>query len=141
MTYSASSLRIISARREISILRQLGAENKSVYKTTRTETYPTIFFAFLLTTVVILGTAYGIKTYMIHQLNALRELYPITYTPSYYNLLKSKINDLVNFILLLYPASLPFHIISAVVTIIGTIIPTKRILKETITEGIRKDTD
>ena len=45
------------------------------------------------------------------------------------------------FLYLLFLPSIPMHIISAGVTVLGAYLPTKRILNDTIAEGIRKDTD
>jgi len=141
MTYSSSSLKVIKMRPEIAIMRQIGADDKAIYKSTRTETYPTSLFAFLLTTVVILVLAYGYKTYSIQQLNAMAELYPVTFTPEYYAEKKAVIERIVLTVFTVYALTLPVHIVSTLVSLLGTIPPTKRILKESITDGIRKDTD
>ena len=40
-----------------------------------------------------------------------------------------------------YAASLPMHLLAYISALLGTVLPTRRALKETITDGIRKDTD
>ena len=40
-----------------------------------------------------------------------------------------------------YTASLPIHLLAYISALLGTVLPTRRALKETITDGIRKDTD
>ena len=69
------------------------------------------------------------------------ELYPLTFTPEYYAEKKAVIEQIVLTVFTVYALTLPVHIVSTLVSLLGTIPPTKRILKESITDGIRKDTD
>ncbi len=141
MTYTSSYLKVTKMRQEIAITRQIGADNKAIYKTMRTETYPTSILAIITTFAIILLISYAYKSYSMWFLNAQADMYPITYTGEYYNEVKTGINQVALIILVLLPAALPMHLISFAVSVLGTILPTRELLKESITDGIRKDTD
>lgn len=141
MTFSSSSLKVIKMRREIAITRQLGADNKNVYKSMRTETYPTSILALLITTAVAVIIIVAWISYGMSNLNIQAQEYPLTYTPDFYAEIKGQIMQIALLCLALFAAAIPMHFISFAVSVLGTLPSTKRILKESITDGIRKDTD
>lgn len=141
MTFSSSSLKVTKTRREIAITRQLGADNRAVYKSMRTETYPTSLLALIITVALAIVVVITIISYGMSNLNIQAQEYPLTYTPEFYAECKAQIMQTVLLYLALFSAAIPMHLISSAVAVIGTVLPTKRILRESITEGIRKDTD
>lgn len=141
MTCVDSSLRIKKSRQEIAVLRQIGADDKSIYKTTRVETYLVPIISMAITTVFAFGLCYWITTYRRQQLTISVNEYPWAYTPELIAEIKAYITEQAIMMIHMYLCSLPIHILSLIITAISTIFPTKQLLKENITEGLRKDTD
>lgn len=141
MTYSDSCLKILKKRGEISVLRQIGADDKKIYKTVRTQTYPASLLALIITTAIFIVIIYALPSYQLSELYKLADMYPLTYTEEVVAEIKTQVYAICKFILLMFVTALPIHFISALVRLLGTVMPTRRILKESIIDGIRKDTD
>ena len=74
-------------------------------------------------------------------LNIQADMFPMTYTPEFYAKCRAEIFAEAATGFLFLAASLPGQILSAGAAILGTIPSTRRLLKEPVTEGLRKDTD
>ncbi len=139
MTYTDAFLKISHERRDIAILRQIGADDRAVHKTIRGETWPGILLALSLSLALLLLVP---TVYILTQTAYVRAM------GDYYEATAAMIAEDVariikqgTFMYLLFLPSIPMHLFSAGVTLLGTYLPTRRILKEPIAEAIRKDTD
>ena len=139
MTYTDAFLKVTKERREIAILRQIGADDRDIHKSVRAENYPTIIVALCITlTVVLLVPA----LYVMPQVAWIRALGDKDHFPP--EVIERLVTETIQTGLMMYALlapSLLVHIPSAAVTILGSWLPTRRILNDTIAEGIRKDTD
>lgn len=141
MIFVDASLKITKMRSEIAVLRQVGADDPSIRKTLRTETYLGSVMALSLTVAffVVLAVAYlSIQTGYLYQF---ADRFPESYPPEVVAKIKRELQMHALLILSLILPSIPLHALSAGVNILGTLPPLKRILSESITEGLRKDTD
>lgn len=141
MTYTDAFLKITKSRSGIAVMRQCGATDQKIYKTMRVGTYPVSFLALILTITLTLLVFVGYTLYSTSQLNIMADRFPLTYTKAYFSECRAKIWREAGIIALLGLSSLPMIFISFGVRIAGTLLPTKRILAESITTGLRKDTD
>ena len=114
---------------------------RDIYKKMRVMTYPSAVLSIGLTVTAVLGfCAVHILTAMA-ELNIQADMYPLSYPPEYYAKCVAEIFDLVYFIMPILAAALPMQIVTAAAAVFGTILPTRRLLKEPVTEGLRRDTD
>ncbi len=141
MTYTDAFLKITKARADIAVQRQLGATNREIYKSVRIETYPISVLSAVITVVFFILIVCGYLSYETSDLAAMADRYPITFTPEVVAERRAQIFQMAGIIALLGLSALPMHAISAVVRILGTLLPTRRALSVSIVEGIRKDTD
>ena len=141
MTSMNAGMKASKARAEFAALRQMGADDAAVYKTTRIGTYPTSALAALITLAVLSLASLLILTIPMYYLNVDAHDHPLTYTLAYYSLCRREILERAKTVFLLLPLSLPMHIFAFAASVLGTRQPTKRLLDEPITEGLRKDTD
>lgn len=139
MTFVDATLRIEKTKNELAVLRQVGAKDRDIYRTTRTYSIVTAVLALALTTVLFLIVYYG----GIGKMNAEISRQISEYSPSEETIARWRERVRVTKMILLsvYGASLPMHLLAYLASVLGTIPPTGRALKETITDGIRKDTD
>jgi ABC-type antimicrobial peptide transport system permease subunit len=141
LTYMNASMKTARSRREFAVERQMGASDRDIYKKMRVMTYPSAVISVGLTVAVVLGfCTFHILTAMA-ELNIQADMFPLTYTPEFYAKCREEIFGLVAYILPILAAALPMQIVTALTAVLGTIIPTRRLLKEPVTEGLRKDTD
>lgn len=141
MTYTDAFLKITKERADIAVMRQCGAADRKIYKTMRVGTYPVSILALSIQIALLLIVFIGYVSYSTSQLNIMADQYPITYTAEFIAKCKAAIRQEAGIIALLGLSSLPMILVSFGVRIAGTILPTKRILAESITTGLRKDTD
>ncbi len=141
MTYMQSSMKALRSRRDFAIERQLGATDREIYKKMRIGTYPSVVLALGITLAfaVIYSVSYIFSS--MAELNIQADMFPLTYTPEFYAQCRAEIFESAGVPVLLFLASLPFQALSALAAVLGTVFPTRRLLKEPITEGLRKDTD
>lgn len=138
-TYTDSFLKVTKERREIAILRQIGADDRQIHKSVRAETYPTIVLALCISLAVLLLVP---TIYIMTDVASTRAL--ADYAHFSEEVTEQLVGEIIQrglILYLLFLPSIPMHIISAGVTVLGAYLPTGRILKDTIAEGIRKDTD
>ncbi|MBR3997499.1 MAG: ABC transporter permease [Clostridia bacterium] len=139
MTYTDAFLKVTKERREIAILRQIGADDRDIHKSVRAENYPTIIMAVSITLVLVLLVP---ALYIMPQVAWIRAIGDKDNFPP--EVIEKLVDEVIQTGLGLYALlalSVLVHIPSAVITILGSWLPTKRILNDTIAEGIRKDTD
>ncbi len=141
MTYTDAFLKITKSRADIAVQRQLGATNREIYKSVRIETYPISVLSAVITVVLFITIVCGYISYQTSDLAAMADRYPITFTPEVIAERRAQIFQMAGIISLLGLSALPMHALSAVVRILGTLLPTRRALTVSIVEGIRKDTD
>ena len=141
MTYLHSSMKAAKGRRDFAVERQLGATDGEIYKKMRVGTYPSAVIAFCLSLGVVLLMSVSIIFSGMADLNIQADMFPMTYTPEFYAKCKAEIFEEAAVGFLFFAASLPGQILSAGAAILGTIPSTRRLLKEPVTEGLRKDTD
>lgn len=141
MTYTNSLMRSAEEQKEISVIRQLGASDRDVYKTVRTGTYPASVLALIISTFLYIVVTLTWLFSQTSELNKQAHLYPLTFTPEYYAQCREEIFALIPVFAVIFVSAVLLHIISAGVSVLGTIPPTRRILSQSITEGLRKDTD
>lgn len=139
MTFVDSSLRIEKKKSEIAVLRQVGATDRDIHKTTRAYILPGAIIAFAITTVVYILVFYIYTTRTSQNINMQIEMYH----PSESTITRWREELRVVKIILtgVYLAALPMHILTYVSALLGITLPTKRVLRETIASGLRKDTD
>jgi len=138
-TYTDSFLKVTKERREIAILRQIGADDNAIHRSVRSETYPTVILALCISLAVLLLVP---TIYVMVEVAHTRALADYAHFPA--EVTERLVGEIIQkglIMYLLFLPSIPMHIISAGVTALGAYLPTKRILKDTIAEGIRKDTD
>lgn len=139
MTCVDSSLRIEKTKNELAVLRQVGAKDKEIYRTTRTYFIVTAVLALVLTTVLFLIVYYVGIGKMNQEINIqIDRFHPLEETVARW---RERVRVTKLIMLSVYAASLPMHLLAYISALLGTVLPTRRALKETITDGIRKDTD
>ena len=139
MTCVDSSLRIEKTKNELAVLRQVGAKDKEIYRTTRTYIIVTAVLALVLTTVLFLIVYYVGIGKMNQEINIqIDRFHPLEETVARW---RERVRVTKLIMLGVYAASLPMHLLAYISALLGTVLPTRRALKETITDGIRKDTD
>ena len=139
MTYTDAFLKVTKERREIAILRQIGAADRDIHKSVRAENYPTIIMAVSITLVLVLLVP---ALYIMPQVAWIRAIGDKDNFPP--EVIEKLVDEVIQTGLRLYALLAPsvlVHIPSSAITILGSWLPTKRILNDTIAEGIRKDTD
>lgn len=141
MLFVNSSLRVSKMRSEIAVLRQIGAEDRPIYKTLRTETYLASAIGLTISVVLLLGAASAYLSMQTAHLSRYADLYPYLYPSGLVAQIKRQYQQQALMILSLLLPVIPLHLLSFGVNICSTILPLRRILRETITEGLRKDTD
>ncbi len=139
LDYYHSSESILAQKREFCTLRQMGASNKAIYKTTRTSVYAgqvmsvafTLVFAFIGLVLISWYCANMANTYRMNlegNPQVLKEMLDmVSQMQSTYFLM---IGGLVGL-------SLPLHILAFLTAIAGTILPTKQILNENIAQTLK----
>ncbi len=139
MTFVDAALRIEKTKNELAVLRQVGSKDRDIYRTTRTYSIVTAILALALTTVLFLIVYYG----GIGKMNAEISRQISEYSPSEETIARwrERVQTTKMILLCVYAASLPMHLLAYLFSVLGTVPPTRRALKETITDGIRKDTD
>ncbi len=139
MTCVDSSLRIEKTKNELAVLRQVGAKDRDIYRTTRTYSVVTAVLALILTTGLFIVVYYFGIGKMNQDINIqIDRFHPSEETIARW---RERVQTTKLILLCVYAASLPMHLLAYISSVLGTILPTRRALKETITDGIRKDTD
>lgn len=142
MIFADSSLKATKMRNEIAILRQVGADDKAIYKTMRTETYLVSAIGLTLSAVLIIVAAVAYISTQTGYLYMYADYYgPSVYPPELVAQLKREIRMQGLMLLTLLIPVVPMHLLSSAVSAYGTVVPVRQVLKENITEGLRKDTD
>ena len=141
MSITHVKMKTAQARRDIAIKRQLGADDRAIYREARIGSYPASAIALgLLYGLAIIGAILYILLQMA-ALNILRDRFPFAYPPEVYNESRSIIFLTAGAMLLLVILSSPILFFLAGTAAAGTVPPTRAVLKEPITEGLRKGTD
>ena len=131
----SSRMKVSRSRRDFAVIRQLGADEHDIGKTMRTGAYLNVSIALILavTIVYVLWSARSLTVDMSWHRD--------TYTAEAIVVERGRIFAAAGRILAVLPLSLPFHLLTLIASLIGTLPPTKRLLAEPIAEGLRKDTD
>lgn len=141
MSVTHVKMKTAQARRDISIKRQLGADDRAIYREARIGSYPASAIALGL----ILGLALLCAVlYILTQMSALniqRDRFPFAYPPEVYNEYRSMVFLSAGAMILLSLLSSPILFFLAATAAAGTVPPTRAVLREPITEGLRKGTD
>ena len=141
MTYMQSHMKTLRSRRDFAIERQLGATDAEIYKKMRVGTYPSAVLALTLDFVVMTVLSVSHVMGSMAELNIQADMFPMTYTPEFYARCRREIFEAAAVPLLLLLGSLIPQLICALAAVLGTVFPTRRLLREPVTEGLRKDTD
>ena len=141
MSVTHAKMKMAEARRDIAIKRQLGADDRAIYRSMRIGSYPASAIAIAL----VLGLALLIAIFFIllqmASLNIMRDSYPLLYPPNVYAEYRNMIFVEAGLAILVSILSLPVLLFTAGTAAAGTVPPTRAVLKEPITEGLRKGTD
>ena len=141
MTSMNASMKTARSKKDFAVKRQMGASDRDIYRHMRVSTYPSAVITFCLIAAVLLGACAVYILTAMAALNIQADMYPLTYTPEFYAKCRAEIFYIVPVTLLLLTASLPMQAVTALAAVFGTIPPTRRLLKEPVTEGLRRDTD
>lgn len=141
MTYTDANLKFTKKKRDISVMRQLGASDSDVRKTVVYETLPSSLLAAGITAALFIVVICWYGSYSFSQLNIMADRFPLTYTPAVYAEHKSEIWTLLGIMAVTYIPTLLLEAVTAGVRMIGAVIPLEKYLREPIVEGIRRDTD
>ena len=141
MTYMHAGMKALRSRRDFAVERQLGATDAEICRKMRVGTYPAAVLAFLVVAAAaaILWTVIILES--MKQLSIMKDMFPGTYTKQYCDQQRSRIFEDAAVIWQIFLASLPAQLLAALAAVLGTVLPTKRLLREPVTEGLRKDTD
>ena len=139
--YMNANIKAARSRRDYAILRQLGADDGQIRTTVRVgvRLVTAMVFAFICVLTVAVSFIYLSKA--MQALNIAADRFPESYTPEVYAEYKRGYFMVSGVILLLGLCTTPIQLICHVISLAGTFFPTRRMLREPITEGIRKDTD
>ena len=140
-TMLASRMKTSRLQRDFAVIRQLGADDGDVMKTMRTGVYLNAAVAFGASLCVLLAAAIVYTIHNSWQLGIEISSHRDTYTPEAILYERRRILEAAAYILAVFPLSLPFHALTCLASLAGTIPPTARLLHESIAEGLRKDTD
>ena len=141
MSVTHVKMKTAQARRDISIKRQLGADEGEIYREMRIGTYPASVIAIGATFALALLFAILYILLQMASLNVMRDRFPFSYTPEVYAEARLTILLEAGLAILLSILSLPVMLFLAATAAAGTVPPTRAVLKEPITEGLRKGTD
>lgn len=141
MMFVDSTLKVTKMRSEIAVLRQVGAQDSAIYKTLRTETYLVSAIGLALSVTLIVIAAYGYLSMQTGYLYQYADRFPDLYPPELIAKIKREYQMQALMMLSILLPVIPMHALSSGVSVLGTIPPLRRVLNETITEGLRKDTD
>ncbi len=136
-----ANIKAARSRREWAILRQIGADDRDIKKTVRVGvSIVSLFVASLIALAAVL-IAWNYLSSAMQELNIARDRFPGSYPPEKYAELRSGYFMVTGIILAVSVASLPIQLITHFTSLAGAWLPTRRALKESVVEGIRKDTD
>ncbi len=139
MTFVESSLRINKKKNELAVLRQVGAKDGEIYRTTMVSALPGAVIAFLVTTVIYIVVLYVCVTRTNQNIAIQIDMYhPLEETIARW---REELRVMKLIITCVWVAALPMHLLTYLFALLGIALPTRRALKETITDGLRKDTD
>jgi hypothetical protein len=136
-----AAVRASRNRKEYAVLRQLGADERDVVRHARREALPGIALSFLIAAAVLLTAAALYLLLSMYDLNVRRDEMPGAYTPAVYGRFRDEIFRHSSWIALTWVYSLPFQIITALLTLAGVTGPVKKLVKHPVAEELRKDTD
>ncbi len=134
LDYYHASESILSQRREFCPLRQMGARKRAVYKTTRTSVYAGQFIAFGVTLALAFVAFLAVNGYCANLSNMYRMNFEgrpdvLAEMLALVRELQRLAYEAIGGILLL---SIPLHGLAFLTAILGTVLPTRRIMKENI---------
>ena len=141
MSVTHVKMKAAQARRDIAIKRQLGADDGAIYREMRIGSYPASAIAIGLTLGLALLCAIVFILLQMATLSQLRDRYPFAYTPDVVSETRMTIFLEAGLMILVSILALPVLFLVAATAAAGTIPPTRAVLKEPITEGLRKGTD
>lgn len=139
ITFVDSSLRIDKKKKDFAVLRQIGAKDRDIYRTARAYIIPGAVMAFAFTTVVFILVFYIYVSHTNQNINMQIDMYhPSDETIARW---REELRVVKLIITGVYLAAIPMHILIYLSALLAITLPTSRTLKETITDGLRKDTD
>ena len=141
MSVTHVKMKTAQARRDIAIKRQLGADDRAIYREMRIGSYPASAIAIGITLGLALLFAIILILSQMAALSQLRDRYPYAYTPDVVSETRMMIFLEAGLMILVSILALPVLFFVAATAAAGTILPTRAVLKEPITEGLRKGTD
>ena len=107
----------------------------------RTGAYLNASIALAVSISVILAVTVVYVLWNAHSLTVEMSWHRDTYTTEAIAVERNRIFTAGGHILAVLPLSLPFHLLTLIASLIGTLPPTRRLLAEPVAEGLRKDTD
>ncbi len=134
LDYTHAKERILSQKREFCILRQMGAHKRAVYKTTRTSVYAGQVLAFGFTVTISL-VAFALATgYCTNLANMYRMHFGDIgqVTEAMLHMVREMQNKAYEVILGIFALTVPLHGLAFLTAVLGTVLPTCRIMKESI---------
>ena len=140
-TLLSSRMKVSRSRRDYAVIRQLGADDADLHKTLRAGVWLNAASALLLSFCVIGGAAIVYAFHTSWQLGAEISAHRMAYTPEAITYEHRQILTVGGRIFAVFPLSLPFHLLTLLASLLGTLPPAARLLREPIAEGLRKDTD
>ena len=137
----SSRMKVSRSRRDFAVIRQLGADGHDVGRTMRTGVYLNASIALAVSVCLILAVTVVYVLWNARALTVDSSWHRETYTAEAIAVERNRIFTAAGRILAVLPLSLPFHLLTLIASLLGTIPPTKRLLAEPVAEGLRKDTD
>lgn len=138
-TYVRAKLRIKNERKNVAVFRQIGADKKAIHKTTSTRVFLPQALSFAITVTLAFAIYLITVSALSRNLNVNADYYHLS--GAVYSSMKEEIRQIGSMILMLLAFSVPMHIVSLSIELISTRISTRNLLKENITEALRKETD
>lgn len=143
LNYYHSNESILAQRKEFCTLRQIGANEKAIYKTTRTSVYAGQALSLLVTVVfALIGIAFLIG-YGINLSNMYRASYAgqTELLAKMLTMVKEWRNEAIKMIGVILGAAAPLHGLGVLVAVAGSIPPTKRVLSDNIAQTLKGDAE
>ena len=136
-----ASIKASGTKKETAVLRQIGADGGDILRAAEAQTVPGVVLAFLFAAAVMLLSSALFLLIRMYLLNVWADSLHIPFTSRVYGKFRSEIFAFSGKIALAWLISLPFGLVTAAALRFSVHGPTKKILREPVTEGLRKDTD
>lgn len=142
LDYYHSNESILAQRKEFCTLRQIGARERDIRKTTRMSVYAGQVLSLGFTIVLAFLGAAIVSGYCANLSNTYRMTLPEGETLRLMlEMVREAQRQLFRIIAAVFTLSLPLHILAMLTAVAGTILPTKRILSENIAQTLKGDAE